>query len=69
MCQWIGEAWRDIPREMVVRSFLKCGITNALDGSEDDCVFDSSSDDESILEDEVLVDKLFASDSESEDFY
>ena len=69
MCQWIGEAWRDIPREMVVRSFLKCGITNALDGSEDDCVFDSSSDDESILEDEVLVDELFASDSESEDFY
>jgi len=64
MCQWIGEAWRDIPREMVVRSFLKCGITNALDGSEDDCVFDSSSDDESILEDEGLVDKLFASDSE-----
>lgn len=68
MCQWIGEAWRDIPREMVARSFLKCGITNALDGSEDDCVFDSSSDDESILEDEV-VDELFASDSESEDFY
>ena len=69
MCQWIGEAWHDIPQEMVVRSFLKCGITNALDGSEDDCVFDSSSDDESILEDEVLVDELFASDSELEDFY
>ena len=59
----------DIPREMVVRSFLKCGITNALDGFEDDCVFDSSSDDESILEDEVLVDELFTSDLESEDFY
>ena len=62
MCQWIGKAWRDIPREMVARSFLKCGITNALDGSKDDCVFDS-------LSDEVLVDELFASDSESEDFY
>jgi len=54
---------------MVTRSFLKCGITNALDGSEDDCVYDSSCDDESILEDQVLVDELFASDSESEDFY
>ena len=54
---------------MVARSFLKCGITNVLDGSEDDCVFDSSSDDESILEDEILVDELFASDTESEDFY
>ena len=69
MYQWIGEAWRDIPREMVARSFLKCGISKALDGSEDDCVFDSSSDDESILEDEVLLNELFASDSESEDFY
>ena len=39
-----------------MRYFLKCGITNALNGSEDDFVFDSSSDDESFLEDEVLVD-------------
>jgi len=69
MCQWIGEAWCDIPREMVTRSLLKCGITNALDGFEDASVFDSSSDDESILEDEVLLDELFASDLELEDFY
>ena len=49
MCQWIGEAWRAIPREMVANSFLKCGITNSLDGSEDDFIFDTSSDDESIM--------------------
>ena len=30
MCQWIGKAWCDIPREMVAGSFLKCGITNTL---------------------------------------
>ena len=42
---------------------------DALDGSEDDCVFDSSSDDESILEDAVVLDELFTSDSESGDFY
>ena len=54
---------------MVAKIFLKCGITNALDGSEDDCVFDSSSDDESILDDELLVDELFASELESKDFY
>lgn len=63
MCQWISEAWREIPREMVARSFLKCGITNSLDGSEDDLVFDSSSD-ESF--DDDLIDELFASDSESD---
>ena len=33
---------------MVANSFLKCGITNSLDGSEDDFIFDTSSDDESI---------------------
>lgn len=63
MCQWISEAWREIPREMVARSFLKCGITNSLDGTEDDLVFDSSSD-ESF--DDDLIDELFTSDSESD---
>ena len=63
MCQWISEAWREIPREMVARSFLKCGITNSLDGTEDDLVFDSSSD-ESF--DDDLIDELFASESESD---
>ena len=55
MCQWIGEAWRDIPREMVANLFLKCGITNSLDGSEDDFIFDTSSDDESIVTDDFLM--------------
>ena len=63
MCQWISEAWLEIPPEMVARSFLKCGITNSLDGSEDDLVFDSSSD-ESF--DDDLLDELFESDSESD---
>ena len=36
ICSWISEAWHEIPREMIVASFLKCGITNNLDGSEDD---------------------------------
>ena len=47
MCQCMSEAWRDISREMVARSFFKCGITNSLDGSKDDFVHDCSSDDES----------------------
>ena len=47
--QWIGEAWRDIPREMVANSFLKCRITNSLNSSEDNFIFDTSSDDESIV--------------------
>ena len=65
MCQWIGEAWCNIPREMVANSFLKCGITNSLDGSEDDFIFDTSSDDESIVADDSLVTEIF-NDSKSE---
>lgn len=54
---------------MVATSFLKCRITNALDGSKNDFVFGSSSDDKSFVEVEALVDKLFASDLESKEFY
>ena len=58
MCQWINEVWHNIPREMVAKLFLKCGITNSMDGSKDDFVFDSS-DDESVVIDHSLVTELF----------
>ena len=34
--RWVNEAWREIPAEMVTKSFKTCGISNALDGTEDD---------------------------------
>lgn len=39
VCGWVVSAWREIPREMVRKSFLKCGIANSMDGSEDDELF------------------------------
>ena len=36
ICKWVLEAWAEIPKEMIVKSFKKCGISNAMDGSEDD---------------------------------
>ena len=44
---------------MVESSFLKCGITNNLDGSEDDLVYENS-------EDDSFVREMFESDSESD---
>ena len=38
ICSWISQAWNDIPAEMITASFLKCGITNNLDGTQDDLV-------------------------------
>ena len=63
ICLWISQAWNDIPAEMITASFLKCGITNNLDGSEDDLLFDSAEDTEL---DDSFVRELFESDSESE---
>lgn len=35
LCGWIADAWASIPEELVSRSFKKCGISSALDGTED----------------------------------
>ncbi len=37
---WVSEAWADIPEEIIVKAFLRCGISNKLDGSEDDEIRD-----------------------------
>ena len=38
--KWVGNAWEKLSenKDMIIRSFVKCGITNNLDGSEDDQV-------------------------------
>ena len=33
VCSWIVEAWDRIPSDMVIKSFLKCGISNSMDGT------------------------------------
>ena len=33
---WVSAAWDSIKQDTIIRSFLVCGISNALDGSEDD---------------------------------
>ena len=48
-----------------IKSFKKCGISNAMDGTEDDAIFEQS--DSSDDNDEELADK--ESDEEFNDFY
>ena len=35
--KWVGKAWEDLSakKDMIIRSFKKCGISVAIDGSED----------------------------------
>ena len=37
---WVSKAWESIRLDTIIHSFLVCGISNALDGSEDDLVSD-----------------------------
>ena len=62
--QWVNKAWQEIPAELVIRSFKSCGISNALDGTEDDAVYEESGD---VLDADDELDNEFDTDSESED--
>ena len=46
-CQWVLKAWNDIDPAIIIKSFKKCCISNALDGSEDSILYDDDSNDES----------------------
>jgi hypothetical protein len=36
----VSAAWKAIPESIIVKSFKKCFISNALDGSKDDIVWE-----------------------------
>jgi hypothetical protein len=36
----VKTSWESGKQEIVVKSFKKCGISNALDGTEDDVLFE-----------------------------
>ena len=36
VCSWISQTWESIPEEQVTKSFVSCGISNAIDGSDDE---------------------------------
>ena len=42
--RWISSAWTRIPAELVTKSFKKCCISNALDGTEDGLLWDDDKD-------------------------
>lgn len=50
---WVKTAWDRIPADMVQRSFLKCCISNNLDGSEDDALWQEEENEESDVESDV----------------
>ena len=55
ICKWILEVWDEIPNEMIVKSFKKCGISNAIDGSEDHLFGQAYGDENADEEDECEI--------------
>uniref|UniRef100_A0A8C4RS32 HTH CENPB-type domain-containing protein n=1 Tax=Erpetoichthys calabaricus TaxID=27687 RepID=A0A8C4RS32_ERPCA len=45
ICQWIVDAWKELPIKTVVKGFKKCCISNMLDGTEDDILWMDDTDD------------------------
>src|SRR6266498_5148446 len=40
ICEWVKHSWDAISDQIVFNSFKKCAISNMLDGSEDDIVYE-----------------------------
>jgi hypothetical protein len=41
----VSATWKVIPESIIIRSFKKCCISNALDGSEDDILWEDDGED------------------------
>ena len=39
VCEWVIKSWQNISISSVQKSFKKCGISNAMDGTEDDLLW------------------------------
>ena len=42
VCEWVDNSWQQVKSETTVKSLKKCGISNALDGSDDDILYEES---------------------------
>jgi len=65
--QWVSAVWKAIPESIIVRSFKKCCISNALEESEDDILWEDDGEDK---EDSDLVmdnDSVMDDDGESDE--
>ena len=52
MLQWIKHAWEALDKEVVIKSLKKAGISNEMDGTEDNLVWEDSGD-ENDSDDEI----------------
>ena len=42
VCEWVNKSWENVWSWIIVKSFKKCGISNVLDGTQDNVLFEHS---------------------------
>ena len=63
----MSAAWKAIPESIIVRSFKKCCISNALDGSEDDILWEDDGEDKGDSDWVTDNDSVMSEDGESDE--
>ena len=67
VARWVLAAWKAIPESIIVRSFKKCCISNALDGSEDDILWEDDGEDKDDSDWVTSNDSVMSDDGESDE--
>jgi len=61
----VSAAWKAIPESIIIRSFQKCCISNALDGSKDDTLWEDNGEDKDDSDWVTDNDSVMSDDGES----
>ena len=67
VARWVSAAWKAIPESIIVRSFKKYCISYALDGSEDDILWEDDGEDKGDKDWVTDNDSVMSDDVESDE--
>ena len=67
VARWVLAEWKAILESIIVRSFKKCCISNALDGSEDDTLLEGDGEDKDDSDWVTNNDSVMNDDGESDE--
>ena len=67
VARWVSATWKAIPESIIVRSFKKCCISNALDRSEDDNLWEDNGEDKDVSDWVTDNDSVMSDDGESDE--
>ena len=50
VCSWVNDAWQELHQDIIMRAFKKCCISNALDRTEDELLWENAMESENSAE-------------------